>query len=83
MKQLLYFSAEWCQPCKQLSPIMEELQSEGLSVQKIDVDTNPEAVKSFGVKNIPTVILTLDGIDSGRKLGLNPKSMYIELYNKN
>jgi|TARA_R110000803_G_scaffold145587_2_gene211393 thioredoxin-like negative regulator of GroEL len=62
---------------------MEELQSEGLSVQKIDVDTNPEAVKSFGVKNIPTVILTLDGIDSGRKLGLNPKSMYIELYNKN
>ena len=83
MKQLLYFSAEWCQPCKQLSPIMEELQSEGLSVQKIDVDTNPEAVKSFGVKNVPTVILTLDGIDSGRKLGLNPKSMYIELYNKN
>ena len=83
MKQLLYFSAEWCQPCKQLSPIMEELQSEGLSVQKIDVDTNPEVVKSFGVKNIPTVILTLDGIDSGRKLGLNPKSMYIELYNKN
>ena len=83
MKKIYYFTAAWCQPCKQLSPIMEELQSEGLSVQKIDVDTNPEAVKSFGVKNIPTVILTLDGIDSGRKLGLNPKSMYIELYNKN
>ena len=82
MKKLLYFSADWCGPCKQLSPIMEELKSEGYPVQKIDADSNPEICQAFNVKNIPTVVLTIDGVDSGRKLGFNPKNMYIELYNQ-
>ena len=54
MKKFLYFSAPWCGPCKQLGPIMEELNEEGYTVQKIDVDSNPEIIQSFGIKNVPT-----------------------------
>ena len=81
MKKLLYFSAEWCSPCKMVGPVMEELKAEGYNVQKIDVDSNQELSQQFAVRNIPTVILTIDGVDSGRKVGANPKAMYIDLYN--
>jgi len=82
MKKLLYFSAEWCGPCKMVGPVMEELKAEGYNVQKIDVDSNQELSQQFAVRNIPTVILTVDGVDSGRKVGANPKAMYIDLYNQ-
>ena len=82
MKKLLYFSADWCEPCKQLGPLMEELSQEGINVQKINIDTNQEAADGFNIRNVPTVVLTIDGVDSGRKVGLNKKSMYIELYNQ-
>ena len=82
MKKLLYFSAEWCGPCKMVGPVMEELQSEGYNVQKIDIDSNQELSQQFGIRNIPTVVLTVDGVDSGRKVGANPKAMYIEMYNQ-
>lgn len=82
MKKLLYFSAEWCSPCKIVGPVMEELKAEGYNVQKIDVDSNQELSQQFAVRNIPTVILTVDGVDSGRKVGANPKAMYIDLYNQ-
>jgi len=82
MKKLLYFSADWCGPCKQLGPIMEELSQAGMNVQKINIDTNQDAADGFNIRNIPTVVLTIDGVDSGRKVGLNKKSMYIDLYNQ-
>jgi thioredoxin 1 len=83
MKKFLYFSAPWCGPCKQLGPIMEELNNEGYTVQKIDVDSNPEITQAFDIRNVPTVILQEDNVEKGRKIGLNQKSMYIELYNQN
>jgi len=82
MKKFLYFSAPWCGPCKQLGPIMDELNSEGYTVQKIDVDSNPEIVQSFNIRNVPTVILQVDGVEKGRKIGLASKLMYIDLYNQ-
>ena len=82
MKKLLYFSAGWCGPCRQLGPIMDELKAEGVTVQKIDVDSNPEICQSFNIRNVPTVVLTVENVDRGRKVGLNPKSAYLELYNQ-
>ena len=82
MKKLLYFSAEWCENSKQLDPLMEELSQEGMNVQKINVDTNPDAADNFNIRNIPTVVLTINDVDSGRKLGINAKCMYVDLYNK-
>jgi thioredoxin 1 len=82
MKKFLYFSAPWCGPCKQLGPIMDELNSEGYTVQKIDVDSNPEIVQSFNIKNVPTVILQVDNVEQGRRIGMGSKPMYIEMYNQ-
>jgi len=83
MKKLLYFTAEWCGPCKQLGPIMDELKSEGYNIQKIDVDISHEMSRHYGVRNVPTAImLNATGEEKGRKIGFNPKNSYIELYNK-
>jgi thioredoxin 1 len=82
MKKLLYFSAEWCGPCKVLGPIMDEISQKGINVQKINIDTNPDAADAFGIRNVPTVVLTIDGVDSGRKIGVNKKQIYINLYNQ-
>jgi len=83
MKKFLYFSAKWCGPCRMLGPVMEELNSEGYSVQKIDVDSNPEISQQFGIRNIPTVVLTVDGTEVSRKVGNASKAMYLDMYNQN
>jgi thioredoxin 1 len=56
MKKILYFSAEWCGPCKQLGPTMEGLRNQ-ISYIKIDVDQDQESSIKYGVRNIPTLIL--------------------------
>tara|TARA_B100000900_G_C19992839_1_gene478494 strand:+ start:156 stop:407 length:252 start_codon:yes stop_codon:yes gene_type:complete len=83
MKKFLYFSAKWCGPCRMLGPVMEELNNEGYSVQKIDVDNDPELSQQFGIRNIPTVVLTVDGTEVGRKVGNASKMMYLDMYNQN
>ena len=83
MKKFLYFSAPWCGPCRQLGPIMEQIQSEGIPVQKVDVVSNPEMCQEFGVRNVPTVVLQVDNTEVGRKVGLNPKQAYTDMYNQN
>tara|TARA_R110001583_G_scaffold14811_6_gene61678 strand:- start:57 stop:308 length:252 start_codon:yes stop_codon:yes gene_type:complete len=83
MKKLLYFSADWCQPCKQLGPMMEKI-SQQIPIQKINVDSNPELQARYGVRNVPTVILVRDGgVELDRKVGVNPKQIYIDMYNQN
>jgi thioredoxin 1 len=56
MKKILYFSAEWCGPCKQLGPTMEGLRNQ-INYTKIDVDQDQESSIKYGVRNIPTLIL--------------------------
>jgi len=83
MKQLLYFSAKWCGPCRQLGPVMNEVNST-ISVRKIDVDKEPEMAQKYGVKNIPTVILVDgQGQELAKKIGFNPKQAYLDMYNQN
>ena len=60
MKKILYFTASWCQPCKQLSPTMSKLMSNGMNVQKIDVDTDTEYSAKYAVRSVPTLLL-VDG----------------------
>jgi len=82
MKKLLYFSASWCGPCRQLGPIMEEVAQQA-TVQKVDVDAQPELAQQYGIRNIPTVILVNDGVEVARKVGANPKQSYLDMYNQN
>lgn len=83
MKKLIYFSAPWCGPCKQLGPIMEEVAQQA-TVQKVNVDTSPELASYYGVRSIPTVVL-VDGMGNEvlRKVGFNPKQVYLDMYNQN
>lgn len=72
----LYFSAQWCGPCKSLSPIMNEVSSQ-ISVEKIDVDLDYERAQKYGVRNIPTVIL-VDGITEVKRfVGVQQKQIYL------
>ena len=82
MKQLVYFTASWCGPCRQLGPIMGEV-SQQASVQKVDVDSNPDLAQKYGIRNVPTVVLTVNGREVARKVGLNPKQAYLDMYNQN
>ena len=82
MKKFIYFSAPWCGPCKQLSPIMDEVATQ-VEVQKVNVDDNPQLSQHYGIRNVPTVVLTEDGNEIGRKLGLNPKQAYLNMYGSN
>ena len=82
MKKFIYFSAPWCGPCRQLGPIMDEVGMK-VEVQKVNVDDNPQLAQHYGVRNVPTVVLTEDGNEIGRKVGLNPKQAYLNMYGSN
>ena len=63
MKQLLYFSASWCQPCKQFKPLMESLQSE-MSITFIDVEISSQTAIQHNVRSVPTTILIENGMEN-------------------
>jgi len=71
------YTATWCQPCKQLAPIFEELQREitNTHFETIDVDMDREAAIEKGISSVPTVILEKDGTQVYRFSGVLPKSV--------
>ena len=76
---LVDFWAAWCGPCRMLTPIVEELNTdfEGKAViTKVDVDANQEFAAKYGVRNIPTVLIFKDGEVVGRQVGVAPKKAY-------
>lgn len=82
MKQLIYFSAPWCGPCKTLGPIMEQVGQQ-VNVKKINVDDSPEMASHYGIRNVPTVILITElGEEKGRLVGVQSGQTYIDMYNQ-
>ena len=69
MKNLKYFSAAWCGPCKTFKPIIEEISSEGHSVQFIDIDTSSDLAERYNVRSVPTVVVEENGIEIDRFIG--------------
>tara|TARA_R110002126_G_scaffold114911_2_gene253643 strand:- start:1354 stop:1599 length:246 start_codon:yes stop_codon:yes gene_type:complete len=80
MKQILYFSAPWCAPCKQLGPIMESLSGQ-INYRKINVDNDTELSTKYGVRNIPTLVLLENGEAVNRTTGLQSKQQILDFYN--
>ena len=71
---LVDFWAEWCGPCKVLTPILEEISNEtGLLVGKLNVDENPKKTSEYSVQSIPTMVLFKDGQPVHRMIGAMPK----------
>jgi thioredoxin 1 len=71
VKQVYYFTADWCGPCKKVRPIVEELSRDQSEVkfQIIDVDSEGELARRFEVRSIPTFILIEDGQEVNRFTG--------------
>ena len=80
MKQILYFSAPWCNPCKQLGPVMESLSGQ-INYRKINVDNDTELSTKYGVRNIPTLVLLKNGEAVNRTTGLQSKQQILDFYN--
>ena len=80
MKEILYFSANWCGPCKQLGPIMESLSGQ-INYRKINVDNDTELSTKYNVRNIPTLVLLENGEAVNRTTGLQSKQQILDFYN--
>ena len=78
---LVDFFADWCGPCKVLSPVIDELSSDfqgKVSVTKINVDESGTIASKFGIRGIPTVLILKDGKIEKQLVGVHPKNVYEE-----
>ncbi len=78
---LLDFYADWCAPCRMVSPIIDEIASErsDIVVGKVNVDDNPELASEFGVFSIPTLVVMKDGKVVNQSSGARPKGQILSL----
>lgn len=58
---LVDFWAEWCTPCKILSPLLEEVEHDGLTIAKVNIEENPNTPQKFNVRSIPTLLMFKNG----------------------
>lgn len=78
---LVDFWAEWCGPCKNLAPILEEISDElkdTVKIGKINIDDNQELAAKFSIRSIPTMMLFKGGDSIGTKVGLPPKKELLD-----
>lgn len=78
---LVDFWAEWCGPCKMISPILDEIDTEmaqKVKIVKVNVDEHPTPPTEYGVRSIPTLMLFKDGKMIDSKVGVSPKSSLVE-----
>jgi thioredoxin 1 len=79
---LIDFYADWCQPCKQQAPIVEEVAREldgKLKVVKVDVDRSPGVASAFRVQSIPMIVVMAQGQIAGGQAGLVPKKTILDM----
>ncbi|MDR9401278.1 MAG: thioredoxin [Psychroflexus sp.] len=82
---LVDFWAEWCGPCRTLSPIIDEIADDykgKVEVAKVDIDQNQEYAAKYGVRNIPTVLLFKNGEIVDKHVGVAPKKKYVDSINQ-
>ena len=78
---LVDFWAEWCGPCRQIAPALEDLSKElagQVTVVKLNIDENPQTPSKYGVRGIPTLIIFKGGQVAATKVGALPKSKLVE-----
>ena len=82
MSHVLYFTAEWCNPCQRTRPVAEELKRDGLiDFIFVDADTEIELLEQFGIRSVPTYILIKDGLEVKRMNGAKTREDFLEFIN--
>jgi thioredoxin 1 len=83
---LVDYWAEWCGPCKMLSPLLDAIVEEyagKLTVVKINIDDNPQTPQHYGVRGIPTLMMFKDGEVEATKVGALTKSELVKFIDSN
>jgi len=78
---LVDFWAEWCGPCKQIAPALEQLSEElagKVTIAKLDIEQSPTTPSRYGVRGIPTMMLFKGGQMASMKVGAMPKQKILE-----
>ena len=78
------FSAQWCGPCRALTPVMNEIKGNFSNVkfEEYDIDEYSDVTEEYGVRSVPTVIIVKDGIELQRFTGLSSKMAYVNAINE-
>lgn len=74
------FWAEWCGPCRMVGPIVNEVgedYKDSAIVGKLDVDSNPDITRRYGIRNIPTILFFKNGLVADKQVGAVPKSVIV------
>lgn len=85
MIKLIDFYADWCRPCKQMTPILNEIEESNSDIilEKVNMDIDEEELaEAYGVLNIPTLLIFVDRVLKDRIVGAVPKSRIMEVINK-
>ena len=80
-KVLIDFYADWCGPCRMVSPIIDEIAEENpeIRVCKVNVDENPDLAGEFGVMSIPTLVVMEKGEIKAKSMGAKPKAQILAM----
>jgi thiol-disulfide isomerase/thioredoxin len=82
VSHVLYFTAEWCNPCQRTRPIAEELQKDGfIDFIFVDADTEIELLEKFGIRSVPTYVLLEDGREVKRMNGAKTRQEFLDFVN--
>ncbi len=77
MKKVLRFTASWCQPCKTMTKMLDEINP-NILFEVIDVDVQPEIAADFGIRSVPTLIMMDENIEMKRITGIKTKEQLVE-----
>ena len=80
MKQILYFTASWCGPCRTLGPIMESLKGQ-INYRKLDIDSEQDLAVQYKVRSVPTLVLVENGVEKNRLVGVHQSPEILRFYN--
>lgn len=80
MKKVLRFTASWCQPCKIMTTMLEEIKP-NLPFEVVDIDVHPEVAMEFGIRSVPTLIMMDETIEMKRITGIKTKEQLTEWLN--